>query len=140
MNYLQLCQRLREKVGASGEGPLSVAGQRGEYARIVNWIDEAWIEVQRLHNTWAWMHKEASGSLVPGLMAYTAASFGISDFGRWDINDIRLYDVDVSDEKYLLHKDYDQFKAVYGVGKQTPGRPGYVSVNRANEIVFGPVP
>jgi len=42
MTFLELCQRLRQEVGVAGTGPLSVAGQSGEYARLVSWIITSW--------------------------------------------------------------------------------------------------
>ncbi len=46
MTFLELCQRLRQEVGAAGNGPPSVAGQTGEYARLVSWVRTAWQEIQ----------------------------------------------------------------------------------------------
>ncbi|MBF57740.1 MAG: hypothetical protein CME80_08480 [Halomonas sp.] len=46
MTFLELCQRLRQEVGAAGNGPANVAGQSGEYARLIGWIRQAWREIQ----------------------------------------------------------------------------------------------
>lgn len=46
MTFLELCQRLRQEVGAAGSGPANVSGQAGEMARLVNWVHQAWHEIQ----------------------------------------------------------------------------------------------
>jgi hypothetical protein len=46
VNYLQLCQRLARECGVNGTGPAAVAGQTGELARIVNWVQDAWLDIQ----------------------------------------------------------------------------------------------
>jgi hypothetical protein len=47
MNYLTLCQTVREKCGITGTGPASVSNATGEMLRIVNWVNEAWEMIQR---------------------------------------------------------------------------------------------
>ena len=140
MNFLQLAQKLREKTGGSGEGPVAVAGQRGESLRYVDWIDEAWMEIQNFRADWAWMHKTNVSLLVPGIQSYNEISLGIADFGNWELNDVRLFDVSTADEKFLKYVDYDQFKYRYTVGPQTQSRPGVISRDTANNIVLGPTP
>ena len=51
MTFLELCQRLRQEVGAAGNGPANVAGQSGEYARLIGWVQTAWREIQ-LERRW----------------------------------------------------------------------------------------
>ena len=59
MNFLELCQRLRQEVGAAGNGPAAVTSQSGEYARLVTWIRTAWQEIQN-ERRWAfdWVRGE----------------------------------------------------------------------------------
>lgn len=140
MNYLELCQRLREKVGGAGNIPTSVVGQKGEALRYVNWINEAWLEIQRSRTDWRWMHKTVAVNLVPGVMAYSAADLGIANLGSWEVADVKLYDAGVEDEGYLSPADYDLFKRKYEVGAQVQGRPIEVSIDAENRLVFGTVP
>jgi len=59
MTFLDLCQRLRQEVGAAGNGPAAVTSQSGEYARFVSWIRTAWQEIQN-ERRWAfdWVRGE----------------------------------------------------------------------------------
>lgn len=52
MNYLQLCQRLRQECGGSGQGPQTVANQVGENRLFVDWINQAWTEIQNVRDDW----------------------------------------------------------------------------------------
>jgi hypothetical protein len=52
MNFLQLCQRLRREVGGSGDGPPSVLNQQGENRLYVEWINQAWQEIQNYRTDW----------------------------------------------------------------------------------------
>lgn len=56
MTFLELCQRLRQEVGAAGVGPAAVKAQHGEAARLISWISQAWTEIQTEHRDWrfAW--------------------------------------------------------------------------------------
>jgi len=49
MNYLALCQTTRQRAGMSGTGPAQVTGNSGEMARLVDWVRQAWIELQGGH-------------------------------------------------------------------------------------------
>jgi len=140
MNYLQLAQRLREKVGGAGDGtPTSVKGQKGESLLLVNYINEAWIEIQSIRQ-WSWMHKTVTTKLVAGTQTYNENVFGILNFGEWDLRDIKLYDAGLADETVLSYIGYDAFRRAYTVGVQQQGRPVYVSMNKANDLVFAQVP
>lgn len=46
MNFLELCQRTRQELGVSGTGPASTSRQVGHYKKIVDWVQDAHLEVQ----------------------------------------------------------------------------------------------
>lgn len=66
MNYLQLCQRLRQEVGGSGDGPASVTSQTGENRLYVDWINQAWTEIQNLRVDWDYHWSQMSITLTSG--------------------------------------------------------------------------
>jgi len=49
MDYLTLCQTARQRAGMSGAGPAQVTGNSGEMARLVDWVRQAWLELQGGH-------------------------------------------------------------------------------------------
>ncbi|RVU32717.1 hypothetical protein [Neptunomonas marina] len=44
----------------SGTGPASVVGQHGEYKLVVDWIAQAWVEIQASTPDWEFMRKDAA--------------------------------------------------------------------------------
>lgn len=59
MNRLQLVQRLRQEAGVAGTGPTTTLNQTGELRRLVDWVDAAWAEIQRMHK-WDFMWEQAT--------------------------------------------------------------------------------
>lgn len=70
MTYLELCQTLRREVGAAGTGPANVEGQTGEYARLVEWVRDAWVRIQETHERWHFAWAEGSVDIEPAFRDY----------------------------------------------------------------------
>jgi hypothetical protein len=85
MTFLDLCQSLRQEVGAAGSGPASVQAQHGEYARLVSWIQQAWREIQLSRERWLFAWAEASINVEPEFRTYSPPS----DLRVWDEGTIR---------------------------------------------------
>jgi hypothetical protein len=66
MNFLQLCQRLRQEAGGSGDGPPSVLNQQGENRLYVTWINQAWQEIQNYRTDWGFHWAELSQPITQG--------------------------------------------------------------------------
>jgi hypothetical protein len=66
MNFLQLCQRLRQETGIADSGPSQVTGQTGDMKRLVDWIQESWLRIQSSRNDWGWMWTADSQVLGAG--------------------------------------------------------------------------
>jgi len=66
MNFLQLCQRLRQECGGSGTGPTSVTGQSGENKLWVDWIAQAWREIQNYRTDWGFHWAVLSQPIAEG--------------------------------------------------------------------------
>jgi len=100
MTFLELCQRLRQEVGAAGTGPASVTGQNGEYARLIDWVRQAWREIQSERRGWRFDWAEGSVELTADFRDYSLPA----DFDRWV--DDSLY---IGDDR-LRVLDYDDFR------------------------------
>src|ERR1035437_3389469 len=102
MNYLKLCQRAAIECGVSGT-LTTTAGQIGSLARIVNWVGDAWNELQTERDDWDWMRSSnllGSGvSFSPAAAQYNtqlgtgAGQVGVDvdSFGKWDEASFRCY-------------------------------------------------
>lgn len=88
MTFLELCQRLRQDVGAAGTGPASVSGQSGEYARLIGWIRAAWREIQTDRERWRFAWTRGSISVESAFREYALPE----DFSSWDEDTLYLGD------------------------------------------------
>lgn len=126
MTFLQLCQRACIECGvASGQAILSalptVVGATGSLGRVVNWVNDAWNDIQCLHDDWDFMRSsnllgagvafqtiagQASyplGAVIAGdfagdfggdfSVAASAGTVGIDPelFGKWDLGTFRCF-------------------------------------------------
>lgn len=142
MNFLELCRSTREKCGISGNGPASVSGQSGEMLRIVNWVNEAWMEIQNLQTSWMWMRGEFTLSVVPGQSAYDktlAVPSGV--FSHWHLDTLRTVGATSSDEQHLTHVGYRQFRDTYLFSTRPTGRPSFFTVRPWDmALLLSPIP
>lgn len=150
MNYLQLAQRLRSEVGASGTGPSSVLGQTGETQRLVNWIATAWQEIQGLHNTWNWMREKfewetvaGTGDYLPTALTNTLTGDLMTDLRYWYKDTFRCQkkSIGVQDEQWLVEWEYYVFRNTYRFNMQVNGRPVVFGENpKGRAIMLGQIP
>ena len=144
-SFLQICQKVaRESGTVSGTQPASVTDQNGRLLNIVNWVIDAWTEIQNSQASWRFMRKTFSGTLTSGTSTYTAASFGITDFAEWitedDVVTIYLTSTGVADESNLRWIPWQTWRVKYGRGSQTNNKPTEYTISPAGEFVVGPVP
>ena len=148
MNFLALAQKLVEKCGISGTGPVSVVGQSGELKRAVNWINEAWMSIQQTREDWDWMRGSVSFSTIAQQGSYTPAQCGVSDLAEWFTNSqycsFRGYDtnVGVNSEIFLSHIDYNTYRDIYLYGsmRQSYARPLSIAIAPDMSICLGQIP
>ena len=149
MSYLTLCQDLRRECSASGTGPSATTGQTGEYLKIINWVKNAWLEIQQQHDDWRWMRKSFTVSATSGDGAYaytdctdTVSLAAISRFSMWHKDSFKCYltSTGVGGEVPLRWMPWEQFRRIYRYGTQTNGPPAYVSEDPTQAFVLGPIP
>ena len=150
MNYLELCQRMRQECGISGTGPSTVVNQTGNLKRIVDWVNTAWIDIQTSHQDWDWMRTSASFPTVASQATYALGTgtgtvgVSVATFGKWDRDTFRNYDTSVGtdSEVFMGFVHYDTWRDVYFYGAQrtTTTRPVDMSITPAKAIALGPPP
>lgn len=76
MNFLQLCQTLSQEAGVSGAGPGNVTNQTGMNLRMVNWVREAWDDIQAQCPHWSFLAVVATVTLPAGVRALPLSAIG----------------------------------------------------------------
>ena len=141
MNFLQLCQRLRQECGIAGSGPTTVISQTGELGRIVSWVLSAYEEIQNLHSTWRFLQTDFSFSTVASTQNYTKTTLSLTNLGSWKTDDVRIYSA-VTDETYLTYFPWNKFKELYLYGSQRTQteRPTIFSIKYDDSISLWAIP
>jgi hypothetical protein len=148
MNFLQLVQKLRQECGIAGNGPLTVVDQNKESARLVSYINDAWVEIQGLSDTWSFMRKEFGFETVANVGDYTpdggpGVGAGLSDFRMWHTDTLRCYETafGIPDEQFLPEWEYKKFRDTYRYAEQTVGRPVVFAVKtNGSALMLGNIP
>lgn len=79
MTYLELCVRVREEAGVSGNGPVSVSGQTSILSKIVNWVKKANMDIlTKQSGRWLFLRKTKTVTLPAGQNEYSLASLDIA--------------------------------------------------------------
>lgn len=141
--FLDICKKVaRESGTVSGVLPTAVTGQSGRLLKIVNWVIDAWDEIQNDESTWLWMRKEFSDDTVIDQFKYTATDWSLTDFSRWVIDPLSvtmyLKATGVSDEGEVNFLRWDEWRTKYGRGTQDSNRPIEYTITPLNEFGLGP--
>jgi hypothetical protein len=145
MNYLELVQKFRRKARVSGTGPVTLnATLSEEYARLRDWVDEAWLDIQGTLEDWQWMRSSCSFATVAGQATYTAAQAGVTDLGNWTRDSWRLYPTATGTpgEQFLEYIDYERWRDGYQFStlRTTETQPLVMTITPAKAIGLGPTP
>lgn len=157
LTYLQLVNRLMRECGASSSAnPLStVADQTGEPLRFVEWIDQAWLEIQTKHDDWPWMRSSSllgggvSFATVAGTGSYPlgtgTGTVGIeaTGFGKWEERSFRNYPTgSPTSEIFMTRIGFDRWRDgyMYGAQRSARSRPTVVAVGPDQSVCVGPMP
>ena len=131
-------------------------GQTGELARVVNWTDQAWNELQTEHDDWEFLRSSnllgagMSFTTVSGTMSYPlgtgAGTCGVpvASFGKWDRDTFRDYSTasGTNNEIYLDNIPYDSWRNSYMLGamRAVRTRPVAVAIGPDMSVCLGPPP
>lgn len=155
MNFLLLCQRAAGECGASGTIS-TVVGQTGSLGRIVNWVGDAWNDIQTKYDDWTWMRSTnifgqgVAFATVSGQASYplgtTAGTVGVAStsFGKWDRESFRNYTttVGVSNEMFMDWVPFDTWRNSYMLGamRSVTTRPVVIAIGPDQSLNLGPPP
>lgn len=144
MTYLQLVARLRSKAGITGSGPLTVLNQSEEMARLVDWIAEAYEDIQNKHEDWYFMRYDFTFNTSIAQSTYARSIITAPALENWKVDSLRIYTTatGVDDQQWLLYRDWDYFRDTRlfsSVAAQT-GRPIDFTVKPDKTLQLWPIP
>ena len=145
MNYLQLVARLKRKCRVTGAAPASIENATSEEVnRLMDWINEAWMDIQETRQDWGWMRGSCSFTTVAGQAIYTPAETGVTDFGNWTRDTWRIYTTSVGmpSEQFLIYRDYESWRNLYQFGsmRTSQTQPVDLTITPEKSIGLGPLP
>jgi hypothetical protein len=141
MNFLELAQNLRSEAGLSGSGPASVVSQTGINLKCVDWINDAWYEIQSLVPTWHWMWRDDGlVTLIGNQRAYDLVGLGfdvgypVRDSFKRRINGAQSTDL------WMDWDEYQDFRQKFLVGAVRTSAPCAVTIDPAGNMQLDPIP
>lgn len=139
MNYLELCQRTARECSIPGEGPASVTGQSGILQLIVNWVNQAYEDVQKFKDNWSFRQGDLSFQTISGVDTYAAEMSNISKI-RDNSMSAYLTSIGVQNENYLEFLHWNHFYEFYKKQFQSDAQPLHYSISPDFALVLGPQP
>lgn len=147
MTLLQLVNQLRLECGVTGPTLVTVANvvPGSENARMVNWIQTAWNDIQTSKEDWLFLRESFVFNTVAQQQIYTpSGGAGLTDFGNWKRDSFRCSSVgsDYRDEQLLNYMDWTTFRNLYKYAnmRNTFARPVVVTVDPHKNLGFGSTP
>lgn len=140
MTFLEICKRVASKAGIAGNTPASTVNQSGEALRIVNWVQDAYCEIQDKNPDWWFMRLPFTFLCTVGQSAYPKAT--VTDLANWKDNDVRCYLTTTDDEQWLSYRPWDEFRLtrLMGSSRTVAGRPQDFTVSPDRDMVLWPIP
>ena len=155
--FLQIVNKLRQNIRSAGADIATVSNQTGETKRSIDWITDAYSDIQLRHENWRWLRSTFTVNTVASTDTYaygactdSRLSGLITRFLRWIMFDDRGYSnvtrylasAGVAGEAYLIYLPWSDFRYIYkrGVQSTVTGVPAHFTVDPQNRLVIGPNP
>lgn len=145
MNYLALCKRLRSECGVQGDGPSAVTSQTGMYAKLVEWVSDAYTEIQAMPLDWNWLRAVLDLAVQAGVSQYTPGTAPWNtpaDAARIrEFDDRNLYLVDGAGNRSRVRVlTYTEFLRDYPNVTTPAARPSFLTMTPWGRVDFSSVP
>jgi hypothetical protein len=147
MTYLQLFQRAHQESGIAGAQPSAVTGQTGKLLKLVNWVSDAWMQIQLERDNWLFMHGFFTFQTIADQRDYVAGSVtptAIDDLLLWDENSFLIYktSLDTTDENFMEYETYRNWRQNnrQQMESRPADRPQKFTLLPSNAVRFEPKP
>lgn len=154
MTRLQLCQKvhrlLRVDANLPGTAPTATTGQTGVLSEIVQFVDDAYRQIQAEEDWWGFRLTQGTFNLSDGVRAYTRvtvqgtlATFDealvMSGFGPRHLM-IYLTATGVSDSSPCYYVPYQNWRGYVDLGSRPEGKPNHFTIRQDQTFEFDPTP
>jgi len=134
--YLQLVNRTIRECGISGGTASAVTGQVGILQKVVVWVSEADLYIQRSLRDWNFLYATYTVNTVPTSADYVKPA----DVGTWDLDSFYLDFGTTSAQKLTILDYLDWRKSVGAFGDVQTVSPSYISVRPNGDLILSPIP
>lgn len=136
MNYLQLVQKAVRKSGAKITVPTTVVGQTGIAGMFVEWVADAWkdIQLERLGIFWR-VDRDVSFNLVASDFEYVVDS----DYESINLRSVTCH-LSNENETPVTWRTYDYYRTQVDRVDRQEGKPQYFTFSPDNLWIFWPTP
>ena len=142
--FLELVNLTRQECGIRSGDLTTFTGLVGKDLLIKNWVNRAWMDIQRKHPQWQWMRSSFSFATVASQQEYTPVQAGATNYGKWlpETFRIRVTGLGYGTEIWLNEWDWENFRNLYVFGAQrtVTGQPVVFAITPAKSIALGPLP
>ena len=141
--YLELCQQALARSGAGTASSIpTVADATGFEADVVDFVREAWVQIQGDQENWLFMQEEFTADLVADQGRYTPADLGITSFRTWR-TDARWYITDTA-KSTITGGELPEISFQRWRGRQqvtlADQRPTYYAIHPTLDLLMTPTP
>jgi hypothetical protein len=156
MTYLELAQMTAQQTGTiEGTLPSTVLGQTRRLKLIVDYVREAYNDIQNSHRAWRWLQSlfyfdtvASTNSYAYSALTDELTTLPVDRFAAWNFkNDgsdrsvsSYLLSTGVAEEGPLQWMDWPRFNETQLRGTQTPGRPRWFTVAPNEKLIVSPTP
>jgi hypothetical protein len=145
MNFLALVNRARRECGRTGSALTTLqTGLSEESQRFVDWVGQAWIDVQMRRPDWLWMRKKVAFDTIAAQSIYTPLQAGAANVNEWQNESFRQYllSAGVGSEQYMNYVEWDDFRDVYLFGsvQNSSSIPMMMTVTPEQNLQMWPIP
>lgn len=145
MNFLSLVNRTRRECGISGADLATIeSGLSLERRRFVDWVNQAWVDLQMARDDWQWMRKDVVFQTIAAQSNYTLAEAGATDVSEWIADSFRSYLTAGGQvgEQPMEWVEYPRFRDQYQFSsmRTTTGFPLWITKNPDHSLAVWPLP
>ena len=141
--FLELAQETRALSGIGGTGPASVLTATGIEARLVNYVKNAWIDIQMHPKKWKWMWRRYLAPTPGGAPLQTILNtreYPLTGVNKVRVNSFRSYltATGVSDRQRMIWLPWAKFDRAHGTVAELANRPIRITRDLTGQLVVYP--